>query len=126
MYVRIIETGDIAEINYFPHGASWDWAEDVIGSNGGFGKLEDGLIRRNDADDVYEATAETVEFWQEFFSGEEATEADVAALAKELNRDISDIYEYLNERLDGYDLDSFRARAVEFIEKIRTDPSLLD
>ena len=126
MYVRIIETGDIAEINYFPHNASWDWAEDVIGSNGGFGKLEDGLIRRNDADDVYEATAETVEFWQEFFSGEEATEADVAALAKELNRDIDDIYEYLNERLDGYDLDSFRARAVEFIEKIRTDPSLLD
>ena len=126
MYVRIIETGEIAEINYFPHDAVGDCAEDVIGINGGFGNLEDGLIRRNDADDVYEATAETVEFWQEFFAGEEATEADIAALAEELNRNVGDIYDYLNERLDGYDLDQFRARAEEFIEKIRTDPSVLD
>ena len=126
VYVRIIETGEIAELNYFPRGATGDWAEEVIGINGGFGNLEDGLIHLSDTDDVYEATAEAVEFWREFFAGEEATDADVAALAEELSRDIGDIYDYIGERLDMRAPGQFRARAVELIEKIRTDPSLLD
>ena len=52
--------------------------------------------------------------------------AEIAALAEELNRDAALMHEYVHERLDGLDLDQFRARAEKVFDLIRADPSIIE
>ena len=52
--------------------------------------------------------------------------AEIAALAEELNLDAARIHEYVYEMLEGLDLDQFHARAEKVFAIIRADPSVIE
>lgn len=128
MNVKIIETGKIVELTYRPRTAEGDWAEEVIGNNDGFGSPEDGKIKRTITEygnTEYEATAQTVEWWKDFFAGEEATDAEIAELADKLDVSEVDVRDYVAQRTGDFDLEHYRAKAIEALQELRDDPSLI-
>ena len=124
MDVKIIETGEIVELSIRDVDTNIDWTEEIVGNNGGFGPAKDGLIERTE-NEPYEATAETVKWWQDYISGYEATKDEIRNLAEELDIDRADIRDYVGREVDIYDMDAYRALAIKALQALREDPSLI-
>lgn len=64
MQVKIIETGDMAELKIVDIQSGVDWVGDLIGNHDAIGAAADGKIEYSDESECYQANAATVTWWQ--------------------------------------------------------------
>lgn len=124
MKIRVIETGEIVEISIKDAETGVDWTEEIVGNNNGFGdNVADGYIKRTPdqdiyCDTIYQATADTAEWWKNFADDYTDVEEEIRKTADELDMSRADVNAVVAEAVDG-DLDGYRARAEKALEALR-------
>lgn len=118
MDVKIIETGKVVKLEIRDEN-NIDWSSDLIGNSGA---TIDGQFVFDREEEIYLASAETVEWWQNYIRETNATDDDVRKLAQELNISESDIRERISENTDG-DYNYHRRQAQQAMAELREEYS---
>lgn len=117
MNVKIMETGEMTELNIIDPASGANWIQDLIGNANA---LNDGQFVWSEDDDAYIASQGTFDWWVKYIDDTNATLEDVSNLADDLDIDASIIWDRIDHDTDG-DYGAHRSRAINALKSIREE-----
>lgn len=113
MDIKIKETGQVVTLSIIDKNSGVDWIADLIGNSGT-------ILEWSDDENCHLADQETVDWWRQYISDTDRTEAEAESMAQKYNIDIRDIIGAIQSEL-GPDYNDHRNQAIYAMDKIREE-----
>lgn len=116
MKIKIMESGERKELSISDE-TGVNWVQDLIGNTGA---LHDGQFSWSSEDDAFLASQDTYDWWAKYIADCEATDAELEALASELDIDTNIIWRRIQDAT-GDDYEQHRRSALAVMAEIKKE-----